>query len=48
MHTPGFGQASMSVQGYPVPHELSYIERKMMKNEKLSAVWLQISKYALE
>lgn len=29
------------------PKELTQIEKKMLKNEKLSAIWLQISKHAL-
>lgn len=29
------------------PRELTHIEKKMLKNEKLSAIWLQISKHAL-
>ena len=30
------------------PQELTYVEKKMLKNEKLSALWLVISKLALE
>ena len=29
------------------PKELTQVEKKMLKNEKLSAVWLEISKHAL-
>jgi len=29
------------------PKELSYVDKKMIKNEKLSATWLQISKHGL-
>jgi vacuolar-type H+-ATPase subunit H len=29
------------------PKELTHVEKKMLKNEKLSAIWLQISKHAL-
>jgi hypothetical protein len=30
------------------PKELSYIDKKVIKNEKMSAIWLTISKLALE
>jgi len=30
------------------PKELTYIDKKVIKNEKMSAIWLTISKIALE
>ena len=40
-------KANISAAQEP-PRELSYIEKKQLKNEKLSALWLSISKSALE
>ena len=40
-------QRVSTAQSQPVK-ELSYIDKKVIKNEKLSAIWLTISKLALE
>ena len=38
----------MVTPGFANYQELSFIEKKMAKNEKLGAIWLQVSKYAYE
>lgn len=44
----GAGQPLQTPDFSAQPPQLSYIDRKLQKNEKLSALWLQISKLAFE